>query len=503
LFDKPEFEFHQDDFVVYIALQGKGDALDWLRENALKSRKEKPKQALANCVYLLASRIPGLRSDLVEMAMVLSEDDEPEIRASALHTIYQFASDGVSRVLRALEDRAPEVRSMAFEILSGKHFEVEEDFSVGREKTGRPDPALTPEIITSLLEDDDEFVFETVLDAISDGEIPKPPGLDLANLNRPPTDEVREALVKEWAREDTDESFEKIRVAALNDGSDFVRREAIDALKDSDRPLSDKFLRELFENETADWPRRSLDSLIEEKGGASLADIYVRILGREIDSYFSARDLFGKIVDSGDLAAVRDALAMCEQENSYKCVAGKIGRLVQMGLTGESEKPVEWCLKEGEEESFALLAAGLISTVPLDVISEYFHHEDPNLRAAAMRAWEKRLEDGSGLDKLKLLYEELKPGVLERDNHAMWASLEAIDGIIEFEGPEPAVPLLREYYGVVEKLIEGGSFPLRAAWERLRILGSPVSHPVYDTTDEAAPYPWPSVEGPYYGIKRV
>ena len=82
----------------------------------------------------------------------------------------------------------------------------------------------------------------------------------------------------------------------------------------------------------------------------------------------------------------------------------------------------------------------------------------------------------------------------------MWASLDAIDGIIEFGTVDEAIELLKDYYEVVDRLFEGGSFPLRAAWERLRILGVSIPHPIYDPTDDSTPYPWPSGDGPFYGI---
>jgi len=113
---------------------------------------------------------------------------------------------------------------------------------------------------------------------------------------------------------------------------------------------------------------------------------------------------------------------------------------------------------------------------------------------------ECRLRDGSGLRKLRELYETLKPALNEADNESLWASLEVIDGIIEFGGTAEGIERLKEYYEVVERINGGHSFPLRAAWDRLRILGVLVPHPNYDPSDHLAPYPWPTESGPFYGI---
>lgn len=503
LYDKPKFEFHQDDLVLYAALQGKEQALEWLREKPLASHEEKVKQVLANLTYIMAEKLPDHRHTVLSISKELVDDGFEDVRASALPCYYRFADDGAARTLEALKDRAPMVRMTAFMLLAGLHsIKVNDDWKPEEAEAGAPDPLFGPEIVEQMLNDPDDMVFDEIVEAIGDGKVPGPPGVDILSIQRPPSEDAREAMVKALAQKDTDDSHERLLDLAMNDPAELVRSEALDALEDDSRPVPSSFLRRLFESETMSGAKMNVESLVLAKGDSALADIYLEVLERNIDLRYSGEKAFEKLVESADVESIKEGIAICSRFGKMEIPASQLAQVLGAGLVAEAEGIVVWCLDNEEEESLALLAAGKLGAIPLERIAHYYKHDNPILRAVSFRATENRLHDGKGLQALRDLYEELKPAVRAKDNDACWASLEAIDGVIEFENAADAIKLLKEYYETVDEVIEGGSFPLRAAWERLRVLGVLIPHDVYDPEDCETPYPWPSGDGPFYGIKK-
>jgi hypothetical protein len=503
LYDKPKFSFHQDDVVLYAAIQGREQAIEWLLEKPLSSREEKVKQVLANVAYVMAEKLADARDKIVEIARVLVSDEFEDVRASALPCYYRFAKDGPARTLEALDDRAPMVRMIAFMLLAGLHrIKVGDDWKPEEDEPGDPDPLFGPEIVKRMLNDPNDMVFEEVVEAIGDGKIPQPPDVDILNMERPPSEDAREAMVKVLAKKDTDESHERLLELALSDPAKFVRSEALDALEEGARPVAAASLRRLYEAETVSGVKGDVESLILEKGDATLGDIYLKILQRNVDSIYSGEKAFEQLAKSNDLELIREGIRVCSRFEKMRIAASQLSAILEKGLLEEAGEVIKWCLDNEEEEALALLAAGKLEGVPLERIERYCKSSSPILRADAFRAMANRRRDGEYVKALRELYEELKPAVLEKDNDACWASLEAIDGIIEFEEAAEAIELLKEYYETLEQVIEGGSFPTRAAWERLRVLGVLLPHDVYDPNDCERPYPWPSDEGPFYGIKR-
>lgn len=501
LFDKDEFSFHQDDIVLYAVLKGRENAIDWLRTKPMMSHEEKVKGALANLLYIMAAKLPTHRREVTEMAKQLAVDEYGDVRAAALPVCYRFAEDGEGMASQALSDRSPMVRMVAFMLLAGLHnVEVDDDWTPEEGEPTDPAGSFGPEIVERMLHDPDEIVFEGVVEMIGDGEIDCPAGIDITQIQRPASEEAREAVVKTLAKQDTEEAHQRLVKMALEDPGEFVRSEAIEALEESERPLAASYLRRLWEAETISRVKSDLDSLILEKGGDDIPEIYLDILQRNLDSSYRSEKAFQKLAKSGDTEFIRRGLDLCSTAGKVEVSASGLSGVMAADLVEEAGTVVQWCLEHGKEEALAILAAGQLAVIPLQMIDRYRDHDSPILRADSFRAMEKRLRDGAGLRELRELYGTLKAGVLEQDNDSMWASLEAIDGIIEFGAVDEAIELLKGYYEVVDRLIEGGSFPLRAAWERLRVLGVSIPHPVYDPSDQLTPYPWPTEGGPFYGI---
>jgi len=503
LFDKDDFRFRQDDIVLYAVLKGRESAIEWLRTRPMMSHEEKVKETLANLFYIMAVKLPAYRQGVTEMAKQLAADEYEDVRAAALPVLYRFAKDGEGMTSEALSDRSPMVRMVAFELLAGLHnVEVDDDWTPKRGESTDPALCFGPEMVQRMLNDPDEMVFEGVVEMISDGKIDCPPGIDITQIQRPAIEEVREAVVKTLAKQDTEESHQRLMKMALEDPGEFVRSEAIEALEKSERPLPGSYLRQLWEAETISRVKSDLDSLILEKGCDDMPDVYLDILERNMDSSYSSEKAFQKLAGSGDAEFIRRGLDVCSAAGKNEIPVSGVRKVIEANLVEEAATVVRWCLEHGKEEALAILTSGRLPAIPLQMIYHYRDHGNPILRADCLRAMENRLGDGAGLRELRELYETLKPGVLEKNNDSMWASLEVIDGIIEFGTVDEAIKLLKDYYEVVDRLTEGGSFPLRAAWERLRVLGVSIPHPVYDPTDHSTPYPWPSEGGPFYGISN-
>ncbi len=109
----------------------------------------------------------------MDIAARLLDDDHEDVRAKALIPYYFYADDGSYRVIKALDDRAPIVRGYAFGLLSGQAaVEFEKDSWESKEVARETDALLTAEVVSRLLNDPDEIVFEVVTEAIAEGKVP-------------------------------------------------------------------------------------------------------------------------------------------------------------------------------------------------------------------------------------------------------------------------------------------------------------------------------------------
>jgi len=71
--------------------------------------------------------------------------------------------------------------------------------------------------------------------------------------------------------------------------------------------------------------------------------------------------------------------------------------------------------------------------------------------------------------------------------------------MFEFGDSEEAIAVLKRIY----VLIGDRSFPQRAAWERLRVFGQNPFHKVFSELPRLRPHPWPTVDGPFFGIRDL
>jgi len=287
---------------------------------------------------------------------------------------------------------------------------------------------------------------------------------------------------------------------ALHDPGEEVRTAALEALEEHHRAVPAVFLRELHRSETVSDVRDAVESLIVEKGDLTLSDVFLRLVLRQEDWSYTAEKAIERLVECRDVDHIARAFAHCIKRDHLEAFASKAYELTALGLTEQAERVVDWCLQHRKEESRAILAVGKLPAIPLARIAEYEEHSNPILRADAIRASEYRKRSGLAVERLRMIYRELQQAVKRTDDDAMWGSLEAIDGIIEFGQREEAIGLLREYYDTVDRLIPGGSFPLRAAWDRLKVLGVVLDHPMYKKDNDVEAYPWPDPSGPFYGI---
>lgn len=436
LFDKEEFSFHHDKIVAYVGAKGREHSIDWLRSHVLINRAQKARDALANILYIMAAKLPTHRDPLIDMALELVRDEHEEVRAAALPAYYHYARDGEDTTVRALRDRAPLVRITAFNLLAGLLKPAVNDEWISEEAVPTtPARVFGPEVVIQMLNDPDELVFDAVVEMITDEKLECPSGIDLENIKRPSSSEAREALVKKLSRDDSAAAHQRLRDIAANDPSEFVRREALEALEGSARDLSSDYLRTLWSSETVFDVKDALASLILKKGNSDIPEIYLRILERSLDSSFRAESAFEKLANCNQATLTRNAIDICATSGKLDVAASALAVLLQSELMEDAERIVRWCLDHEIKEALAILSVGLLPSIPVDAIEKYLDHHDPGLRADCCRAREYRLRSGKDLEACRTLYRSLQPKILERDNLSLWGALEAIDGVIEFGTP--------------------------------------------------------------------
>ena len=204
---------------------------------------------------------------------------------------------------------------------------------------------------------------------------------------------------------------------------------------------------------------------------------------------------FEKSVDSRNKRNIRKAIERFSKEGKQNLLASQFSELLKLGFLDEIKSTVLWCLQNEQELEYAILAAGKLSDIPLDMFAKFSEHKDPMIQVSSLRAMEYRLRNKECLQRLGNLFNNLLPKIKASDNASMWAGLCTIDGILEFEGKDSAIRLLKVYYETLDPKM---TFPLREAWERLKILGVTMPHEVFESDKPMIPYYWLSRKRPFY-----
>ncbi len=506
LYDKPSFKFHQDNIVLCSAYFGKEQSIDWLKEVALNSKERKVKEAIANIIYPMAANLKGSRKRIVEIADILSKDSKAEVRALSLITLYFYDNSGSRKALSALKDPASKVRFQAFKLLSGKYnIEIDENWQpksrFSREKRAA-DRLLTADAVKELLDESDDSLFQDIVECIIEKKIPCPEHIDINQIinDRGPGSEARGAKVKLFASEDSIENHNQLIELAFSDSDARIRSAAYRALKDGNRAIKNDLLRNMFENESSSNAREEMFDLILEKGDSDLADIYYKILENKIeDSILFPETALERILNSSNKKIIASAIILCISKDKTAKLASKISWILNQGFTKETLQIVSWCLDNQTNKENAILASGKLSDFPVDRIRGFVNDTETDIRIAALRALEFRNRDGNSLTVLNKLFKKSLEEIARGELQAGWTTLKICDAFLEFEGPSNTIPLLKKCYDALYQTKES-FFPLRAAWERLKILGVTIPHDVYQDSSPTTPYPWPDRSGPFYGI---
>jgi len=538
LFSREHFSFHRGSIARYVVFYGGNDGISWAKTILKVKQEEEVKESIVTMLTLLIEKESELTVEILNILRPMLKDDCEGVRSIALIPFYFFDANGSHIVVSALNDKSPEVRYQALELLIGRYvlqsydeltggiskesFENFDDFfddndnpsesyniepsdDVGKyniklfkERSERPpDSLLSEDIIKKLLIDDDEAVFELVADALIEERLMCPQGIDIMDIKRPLTFEYRQLQIKQIGKNVTDSSYQKILNYALNDQHELVRRVAVSLLKDKDFVLKDNDLKTLYDNENINDVKDDIQDLILEKGGAQLGFIYLEILMRDIDNSFRGKQALDRIFSLNDPEMIDKAIKVCNDAGKIDLLSDHFSLMFVHNFNKSLLNLVNYCLDNEQELENAILGAGLINEIPLERITAFNSHDDINVRIFSFRAEENREKNGAGIDKLHNLYKEVFGQVKESDFSAQWAVLHIIDGIIEFGNTDNAINMLMDFYNDATKQ-KKGSFPIREAWERLKILGVDIQHDIYSEAPPITPKKWTTREGPFY-----
>jgi hypothetical protein len=500
IFDYDNFNIFRDDLLFITFYHGREKAFDWVIKSIEGRIKDKIPESMFNVLCAYADKLPDKLDVILDVCKKLTTNIDAGTRSFALVPLYIYGGDeGREMVIKALKDKSFEARLMAIELLTGElGFVINDDWLPEKVSNNKIDKYLTDEVVMELLHESDEDIFEVLVEHIGDGKIPKPKGFKLSDIKRPPTEEVREAYVKSLKNDLSEENIGILKEYALNDPSDFVRREAIDILEENPSLCSKNFLRKLYNGETVSRVRDAVTKLILEEHQDGLDDVYLNILMESKSDSYSHETAFKCILIGADPDNVNNAINHLVSCRGYNTILKYGKRLIGLDQTDNVTKAFNGALQENNITSQMPLVAGMLPDISTDFIQEMAKIDDERLKINVLRALEYRLKNSIALDEIRSKIEYYWSILDEIHAQRHWETLESIDGILEFSGKEEAIDMLKRFY--IKTKDKDYTFPLRAAWERLKILGIIMPHGKFEDSRDTLPSPWPDRSGPFYGI---
>lgn len=504
IYPKKKFSFHRKSMVIEIGDLGRLQTLEWFEDIVKIEKDEEVKESIIDILTIFLHKLPQTKDRIIQILEPYLEDEHEDVRSHVLIPVYFFHEKGSKITLDALlYDRAPIVRTQAFSLLSGTYnMFITDKWTVEESYENRdPDPLLTEKVIKEILNDFDEDVFEEIMDCINDGHLKVPKNFNIDKIKRPISEEVREATVIHIGNKKANKkNLKRILSYAKFDPSEFVREEAVSVLMEYKMAIKDKDLIELYEYETLHDVKEKISSLIIEKGGDKIDKIYIDILEKRLNSRWDGESQVRKIFSFNNESLIRSCVDICIQNLRHDLLILYIPTILEYELDNEAFLIVDFCLKNGISMERTVLACGLVKTISLDRFQSFENHENLNLRINVWRALENRLGNGEYLSKAIEFYKTILPKLDETDNEFHWPILYITDMVLEFGDRSEAISMLKDYYYASTKEKEG-SFPIRAAWERLKILGESIPHRKFSTDKiSRRPYDWPTINGPYFKL---
>ena len=289
---------------------------------------------------------------------------------------------------------------------------------------------------------------------------------------------------------------------ASSDTNQHTRSYAYQALMDSDLPIDSETLRKMSTNEDETENYEDLYKLILTKADAVLTDVVVQaaLWALSDDEQSILTRALKLLFEWKQTEEAKHVVGVCLQAGKAEWLADNLKHMINIGLCEEAGMVIDRLLSLEQNVTDAILASGLLDAIPLERIEEYSRADDPTISMAALRAIAKR--KGHTMESINKKYYELLKNVEAREWQSIWAILSAIDATLEFGDREDAIRRLEQLYDELDKDTEG-SFPLRAAWERLRLLKRLRNHPIYSDSEPSIPYGWPDEQGPYLGFSQT
>lgn len=157
-----------------------------------------------------------------------------------------------------------------------------------------------------------------------------------------------------------------------------------------------------------------------------------------------------------------------------------------------------WAFANKKTTIDILLISGKLGIYLEQIKAEYENCNDLSTCIAAIRA----LAHNSLLDNPeKILRTKIDTFInnisANPKSDELWATLLAIDGILELEGKNKALQLLKIFY---TKINTNWVFLLRETWERMKILGHIDEGSRFINSNPITPFHWYNKTEPVYGI---
>lgn len=507
LVNKRDPSILEEQMLVAMLTTGKADAADYFIDLVNQTNNDGLKKSLSTAYYIIGKKINEKRDAILKAVRVLLNDENEEVRASAIMPYYYFAQDGRDYAFRMLEAKTPEIRYTALLMLTNKYEqEIGDNWQPGSRIEGQPDIRLTPSLVRKLLRDPSEVVRDEVRSCIEKGWLPQPKFDLFSKFRRIPDEHEDEKQVEKLSDNLNDVNLKLISSIAESSPFRSVRRSAVEALTRSDMEFKDTFLERLLNNEESQLVKKEIKELIIEKGGPAFVNDILSFIEKEMettekdDSYFIEKAM-KRIFLIGSSSEREYVLRILLENGFIKCLAEHILELPAVNLNDKVRSVFTWGFEKLQYKKSLILAAGKYRTHLPDIEKELKTSDNLRDRIAAIRALSYNDKINNPTETLRAEIRKLMASIEkgETDDDELWALLDAIDGIIEFSGRKEALDYLKSYYN---KINHDWVFPLRQAWERMKILGHREPNDKFVGAGDMVPDGWVNNNEPIYGIAK-
>lgn len=390
---------------------------------------------------------------------------------------------------------------VALTILSGKRrLCVNKEWELDAEEDLDPDESITDDIVLKLIQETSSDFYETALELIRDGNLKLTDPERILDLPIPNDEWTLGGRLESEYSLGVEGIKEKILDVASNSLLENYRLAAIDLMEDFFSEIDPEFIAKIYRNETVFENANKLASLAVDNPHIAFKNIYLEVIHYDLDSNssstYSIESSLKALMKVQSIKEVETAVKMLIERDEFSILADSIKELALLDAQIDWYVICRWCIENEKEIGNVLLIAALKSIDVICSFEKYLSQDNMFIFSIAKRCMYYLYRNEEILTEIEsIISEQLNQDFNEFDTHQIWGLLYLIDGILEFRDKDTGLSLLEKYYEMAN-----GTFPKRAAWDRLTNLGREIYHEDFSGGELNRPYGWLKIDQPPFGI---